>query len=170
MIEASAKPSKLLQELLSSEGIHEINEWIAKYPPQQKQSALLSALRIAQEEKGYLTPEVMDAVADYLEIPATVAYEVATFYSMYDTKPVGRNRINVCMSISCKLCDSSKLLSHMKKKLGIELGETTTDGRYTLRAVECLAACVNAPMMQVNKDYHENLTPEKIDAILEQYK
>lgn len=169
MVETSDTPPKLLQEVLSAAGIQEIDQWIAKFPPKQKQSALLTALRVVQEEKGYLAPEMMDAVAAYLEIPATVAYEVATFYSMYDTKPVGRHRINVCMSISCKLCDSSTILAHLKKKLGIQLGETTTDGRYTLKAVECLAACVNAPMMQVDKDYHENLTAEKIDQILEQY-
>jgi len=160
---------KLLYQLVSSAAIDEINQWIAKYPVDEKQSAVMSALRIVQEEHGYLTAELMDAVADYLDMPAIAVYEVATFYTMYERKPVGRHLVNVCTNISCKLSGSAEVVGYLEKKLAIKLGQTTTDGRYTLRAVECLGACVNAPMMQVDKDYHENLTTEKIDNVLEQY-
>lgn len=165
----SENSAKLLCQLISAERISEINEWIAKYPADQKQSAVMSALRIVQEEHGYLSPELMDAVADYLDMPAIAVYEVATFYTMYEHKPIGRHLINVCTNISCKLMGSSEVVNYLQSKLGIELGETTTDGRFTLRSVECLGACVNAPMMQINKAYHENLNPEKIDHVLEQY-
>jgi NADH-quinone oxidoreductase subunit E len=146
-----------------------IDHWIAKYPPEERQSAVMSTLRIAQEEKGFLTPELMDAVAHYLNMPAIAVYEVASFYTMYERKPIGKNLINVCTNISCKLNGSSEVVDYLQKKLGIQLGETTEDGNYTLRAVECLGACVNAPMMQINKNYHENLTREKIDNVLEEY-
>lgn len=158
-----------LGELISPAGIEEIDIWIAKYPADQKQSAVMSALRIVQEEHGYLTPASMDAVAKYLSMPAIAVYEVSKFYSMYEHQPIGRNLINVCTNISCKLRGSSEVVDYLEKKLAIQLGETTDDRRYTLRSVECLAACVNAPMMQINKDYHENLTPEKIDQVLEEY-
>ena len=125
---------------------------------------------IIQEEHGYLTQEIMGAVADYLDMPAIAVYEVATFYSMYEHKPIGQHLVNVCTNISCKLRDSDAVVEHLEKKLSIKLGETTKDGRFTLRSVECLGACVNAPMMQVDKDYHENLTADKIDAVLEQYR
>lgn len=160
---------KLLRQYVSPRGMDEVDHWISKYPPEERQSAVMAALRIAQEEIGYLTPEVMDAVADYLDMPSIAVYEVASFYTMYEHKPIGRHLINVCTNISCKLCGSADIVKHLQKKLGIKLGETTPDGQYTLRAVECLGACVNAPMMQVDKDYHENLTNEKIDKVLEQY-
>ncbi|MDX1837791.1 NADH-quinone oxidoreductase subunit NuoE [Legionella taurinensis] len=165
----SEHSAKILCQLISAERISEINSWIAKYPADQKQSAVMSALRIVQEEHGYLSPELMDAVADYLEMPAIAVYEVATFYTMYEHKPIGRHLVNVCTNISCKLMGSSEVVNYLQSKLGIQLGETTADGRFTLRSVECLGACVNAPMMQVNKEYHENLNPEKIDHVLEQY-
>ncbi|KTC76869.1 NADH-quinone oxidoreductase subunit NuoE [Legionella brunensis] len=165
----SESSAKLLHQFVSSSGMDEIDHWIAKYPPAEKQSAVMRALMVVQEEHGYLTPEMMDAVADYLDMPAIAVYEVSTFYTMYEHKPTGRHLINVCTNISCKLCGSSQVVSHLEKKLGIKLGETSPDGKYTLRSVECLGACVNAPMMQVDKDYHENLTPEKIDQVLEQY-
>jgi NADH-quinone oxidoreductase subunit E len=150
-------------------GMKSIDEWVSKYPPNEKQSAVMSALMIVQEQNGHLTPESMNAVAHYLEMPAIAVYEVASFYSMYKRKPCGRHDINVCTNISCLLRDSAAVVSHLEKKLGVTMGETTPDGRFTLRAVECLGACVNAPMMQIDKDYHETLTPEKIDAALEQY-
>ncbi|KTD07481.1 NADH-quinone oxidoreductase subunit NuoE [Legionella jamestowniensis] len=165
----SDNSAKLLRQFVSAAGMDEIDYWIAKYPATEKQSAVMRALMVVQEEQGYLTPELMDAVADYLDMPAIAVYEVSTFYTMYEHKPVGRHLINVCTNISCKLCGSSKVVKHLEKKLNIKLGETTPDGKYTLRSVECLGACVNAPMMQVDKDYHENLTPEKIDQVLEQY-
>ncbi|WP_010652390.1 NADH-quinone oxidoreductase subunit NuoE [Fluoribacter dumoffii] len=165
----SDNSAKMLQQLVSAQRIKDIDHWIAKYPADQKQSAVMSALRIVQEEHGHLTTELMDAVADYLEMPPISVYEVASFYTMYEHKPVGRHSINVCTNISCMLRDSAAVVEHLEKKLGIKLGETTDDGRFTLRSVECLGACVNAPMMQVDKNYHENLTPESIDKVLEQY-
>lgn len=166
----SENSANLLCELITHERMREIDTWIAKYPVEQKQSAVMSALRIVQEEYGYLTPQMMDAIADYLGMPPIAVYEVASFYTMYEHKPIGRNLINVCTNISCKLRDSASVVAELQTKLGIKFGDTTTDGRFTLRSVECLGACVNAPMMQVNKDYHENLTAEKIEEILEQYK
>ncbi|AUH71580.1 NADH dehydrogenase I chain E [Legionella sainthelensi] len=165
----SDNSAKILRQLVSAERIKEIDHWVAKYPMDQKQSAVMSALRIIQEEHSHLTTELMDAIADYLDMPAIAVYEVASFYTMYEHKQLGRHLINVCTNISCMLCDSAAVVKHLEKKLDIKLGETTDDGRFTLRAVECLGACVNAPMMQVDKDYHENLTPESIDKVLEQY-
>lgn len=166
----SENSAKLLQQLVSGKVMQGIEYWIAKYPPDQRQSAVMGALTVIQDEYGHLTTELMDAVAEYLEMPSIAVYEVATFYSMYELKPVGKHKINVCTNISCQLKDSAAVVEHLKKKLGIKLGDTTPDGRFTLRSVECLGACVNAPMMQVDKDYHENLTPEKIDTVLEQYR
>ncbi|KTC81205.1 NADH dehydrogenase I subunit E [Legionella cherrii] len=165
----SDNSAKILNQLVSAQRIKDIDHWIAKYPQDQKQSAVMSALRIVQEEHGHLSTELMDAVADYLDMPAIAVYEVASFYTMYELKQVGRHSINVCTNISCMLRDSASVVEHLEKKLGIKLGQTTDDGRFTLRSVECLGACVNAPMMQVDKDYHENLTPESIDKVLEQY-
>lgn len=156
-------------QLISAEGMQIIDHWIAKYPSDQKQSAVMSALMTVQEEHGFLTPELMDTVAAYLGMPAIAVYEVASFYSMYEHKPCGRHVLNVCTNISCKLRGADDIVAHLEKKLGIRLGETTSDGRFTLRSVECLAACVNAPMMQVNKAYHENLTVDTLDAVLEQF-
>ncbi|MGQ3891512.1 NADH-quinone oxidoreductase subunit NuoE [Legionella sp. CNM-4043-24] len=166
----SESSEKLLCQLVSPDGLRDIDHWIQKYPADQKQSAVMSALRIVQEEHGFLTPQLMDAVAEYLDMPAIAVYEVATFYTMYEHKPIGRNLINVCTNVSCKLRGSSEVVDHLCSTLGIELGETTTDGRFTVRSVECLGACVNAPMMQINKNYHENLTMDTIDQVLEQYK
>lgn len=162
--------SKILHQLITPERVQEIDEWIKKYPADQKQSAVMSALRIVQEQYSYLTPQLMDAVAEYLDMPAIAVYEVATFYTMYEHRPVGRHIINVCTNISCKLRGSADVVNYLEEKLGVKLGATTEDKRFTLRFVECLGACVNAPMMQVDKDYHENLTPQKIDQILEEYK
>lgn len=153
---------------LSPEARAEIDTWTAKFPPEQKKSAVLQALRIAQEHnQHYLTEEVMDAVAAYLGISNIEAYEVASFYSMYNHKPVGKYQINVCGSISCKLNGCDKVIDHLEHKLGVNCGETTQDKKFTLKKVGCLAACVGAPMFQINKDYYENLTNEKIDKILE---
>lgn len=157
-----------LSMLISAARIAELDHWIAKYPAEEKQSAVMSALRLVQEEHGYLTSDLMDAVAVYLDMPAMAVYEVASFYTMYEHKPCGRNLINVCRSISCQLAGSAEIVEYLQTKLGIKLNETTADGNFTLRAVECLGACVNAPMMQVNKDYHENLNTDKIDQILKQ--
>ena len=129
----------------------------------------MAALRIVQDANGgYLTNELMDAVAEYLEMPTISVYEVGTFYSMYEHKPVGKHKICVCTNISCMLCGSDKVVQHINKKLNISFGETTKDGRFTLKEVECLGACCGAPMMQIGKDYYENLTSDKIDQILDQ--
>lgn len=155
------------EALLSSEVRAEIDKWVAKYPPEQKRSAVMSALRLAQEaNSGWLTEALIEAVADYLEMPPIAVYEVASFYTMYELKPVGRHKICVCTSISCMLCNSDSVVNHLKAKLGIGFGETTEDGRFTLKEVECLGACVNAPVMQIGNTYYEHLTPEKIDEIL----
>jgi len=161
--------AKLIRPFVSEAGLLEIESLLLMYPENEKQSAVMRALMIIQEEQGYLTTDAMDAVAVYLGMPAVAVYEVATFYSMYELKPIGRHLVNVCDNISCKLRHSASVVTHLEKKLAIKLGETTADGRFTLRSVECLGACVNAPMMQVDKDYHENLTAEKIDAVLEDY-
>jgi NADH-quinone oxidoreductase subunit E len=145
----------------------EINKWLKKYPPEHKQSALLTALQLMQDHNnGYLTDEIMNAVAEYLGIPPASVYEAATFYSMYELKPVGRHKICVCTNISCLLSGSDEIMAHLEKRLQIKVGETTPDGKFTLKSVECLAACVNAPMFQIGHHYYEHLTPEKVDEIL----
>jgi len=154
--------------LLSDESRADIDRWIAKYPPEQKCSAVMAALRIAQEQNGgWLTDELIDAVATYLDMETIAAYEVASFYSMYELKPVGRHKICICTNISCMLCGSEQVVEHLEQRLGIKLGETTADGRFTLKEVECLGACVNAPMFSIGKTYYEKLTPEKIDQIID---
>ncbi len=144
----------------------EVDREIAKYPPERKSSAVMAALRIVQEQYGWLTDELIEAVADYLDMPAIAAQEVATFYSMYDLKPVGRHKLCVCTNICCLLNGSERVVEHLEQKLGIKVGETTPDGKFTLKEVECLGACVNAPMMQIGRDYHEHLTPDRLDEIL----
>jgi NADH-quinone oxidoreductase subunit E len=155
------------KDLLNEETRGKIDHWISKFPVENKRSALIQALIAAQDQNGgWLTLELMDAVAEYLELAPIAVYEVATFYSMYDRAEVGKHKINVCTNISCQLCGSSEVMQQLQDKLGIKAGETTPDGLITLREVECLAACGAAPMMQVDKTYHENLTPESIDKVL----
>ncbi len=156
-------------DLLTLESRATIDAWITKYPADQKKSAVLSALQAAQEQNGgWVTRELMDAVADYLDLPPVQVYEVGSFYSMIELEPVGRNMVAMCTNISCMLCGAESLVEHVEKKLGIALGETTPDGRITLKMEEeCLAACTAGPMMTVNGHYHEKLTPEKVDAILD---
>lgn len=154
---------------LSEHACAEIDRWIQKYPPERKQSAVLAALREVQHEnQGYLTVPLMDAVADYLELPHMAVYEVASFYSMFETEPVGRHSISVCTNLSCMLCGGEEILAYIEKKLGIKVGESTADGKFFLKnEEECLAACSFAPMMQVDHVYYEKLTPEKVDQILD---
>ena len=154
---------------LSNHAREEIDRWIKKYPADRKQSAVLAALREVQHEnKGYLTVELMDAVADYLEMPKIAVYEVASFYSMLETKPCGRHSISVCTNISCMLMGSGNIVEHIEKKLGIKTGESTKDGRFYLkREEECLAACCGGPMMMVDHVFYEKLTPAKVDEILD---
>ena len=160
----------LLNELVSEESLAEIDRWVNKFPADQKQSAVMHALTLVQEAQGHLTAPAMDAVAAYLDMPAVSVYEVASFYSMYKTKPTGRHAVNVCTNITCQLRDSKAIFSALQEKLGVSHGETSADGRFTLSEVECLGACVNAPMMQVDKDYHENLTVDALDGVLDHYK
>ena len=153
--------------LLSYKTKKDIDQWLTKYPSNQRQSAVLYALKIVQaENKGWLTESLMDAVAAYLGMPKIAVYEVATFYNLFELKPVGKHKISVCTNISCMLCDSESIVQHLKKRLGINMGETTADGQFTLKEVECLAACGSAPAVQIGRVYHEKVTPEKIDAIL----
>jgi len=155
---------------LSDHVREEIDRWVAKFPPDRKRSAVISALHAAQHENGgFLTPPIMDAVAAYLGLPPIQVYEVATFYSMFETKPVGRHHLSVCTNISCMLRGSQEVVDHVEKKLGIKTGESTPDGRiYLKREEECLAACTGAPMLMVDHVFHENLTPERIDKILDE--
>ena len=147
----------------------EIDHWLTKYPSDQRRSAVLAALRAAQHENdGYLTEELMDAVADYLDLPRIWVYEAATFYSMFETKPVGRHSISVCTNISCMLCGGDEILAHIENKLGIKVGESTPDQRIFLKPEEeCLAACCGAPMMMVDHVYYEKLTTDKVDEIID---
>ncbi len=161
-------PSGSEQSILSDQVQAEIDRWIAKFPQGRQRSAVLAALHAVQHEHGgFVTPELMDAVANYLDLPAVQVYEIATFYTMIETRPVGRHSISVCTNISCMLRGSDDIVSHIERKLGIELGESTPDGKiYLKREEECLAACCGAPMMMVDYTYHEDLTPVKVDAIL----
>jgi NADH-quinone oxidoreductase subunit E len=158
--------------VLSEHVREEIDRWVAKFPPDRKRSAVISALHAVQHENhGFLTVPLMDAVAEYLQLPPIQVYEIATFYSMFETKPVGRHHISVCTNISCMLRGADEIVARCEKKLGIKTGESTPDGRiYLKREEECLAACNNAPMMMVDHVYHENLTPDGVDRILDELK
>jgi NADH-quinone oxidoreductase subunit E len=155
---------------LSQHVREEIDHWVAKFPPGRQRSAVIAGLRAAQHENnGFLTTELMNAVAEYLGLPPVQVYEVATFYSMFETKPCGRHHVSVCTNISCMLCGGEDILAHVERKLGIKVGESTPDGRIFLKQEEeCLAACVGAPMMMVDHVYHEHLTPAKVDEILDE--
>jgi len=158
--------------LLSEATRREIDHWVAKFPPGKQRSATISSLRAAQEQNdGFLTPELMDAVAQYLDLPPVQVYEVAAFYSMFELHPCGRHHVSICTNISCMLNGAEALVAHAERKLGIKLGESTPDRRVFLkREEECLAACTGAPMMMVDHVFHEHLTPEKVDQILDELK
>ena len=157
---------------LSAHVREEIDHWVAKFPAGRQRSAIIGALHAAQHEnRGYLTPEIMTAVAEYMQLPPIQVFEVATFYSMFETKPVGRHSISVCTNISCMLRGGEDILAHVEKRLGCKAGQSTADGRFYLKVEEeCLAACCGAPMMMIDHVYHENLTPKKVDDILEAVK
>jgi len=159
-------------KLISKHALNVIEETIANYPKDRKQSAVLTALmEVQHENEGYLTEELMDEVAELLAMPKVSVYEVASFYSMFQTEPCGRNNIAVCTNVSCMLRGSDKIVDHLERKLGIKLGESTHDGKIFLKKEEeCLAACCAAPVMQVNHVYHENLDIEKVDEILSKLK
>ena len=157
---------------LTSDIKNKISSFKDKFPEGRQRSAIIEALHLVQHKnEGYLTPELLGEVAEVLEVPAMYVYEVATFYSMFSTKPVGRNNVAICTNISCMLRGADEVVDHVEKKLEIKIGESTSDGRiYLKKEEECLAACCGAPMMMVNHEYHENLTPEKIDEILDKLK
>jgi NADH-quinone oxidoreductase subunit E len=158
--------------VLSEHTRGELDHWIAKFPPGRQRSACIAGLRAAQEQNhGFLTAELMDAVAEYLQLPPIQVYEVASFYSMFETHPCGRHHVSICTNISCYLNGGDELVAHAERKLGIKTNQSTPDGRIFLkREEECLAACTGAPMMMVDHDFHENLTPERLDAILDALK
>lgn len=173
MSEASSVPANVdlpaPDEVLTEESLHEIAEWVRRFPEDQMQSAVLGALHVAQHQNnGYLTPTLMDAVAAELHMPPIAVYEVASFYSMFELQPVGRHSVSICTNISCMLMGSDDIVAHVEKKCGVRLGSTTPDGRIFLKVEEeCLAACAGGPMMQVDHVYHTQLTPEKVDRILD---
>lgn len=155
--------------VLSDHVREEIDRWKARFPEDRQRSAVIGALHAVQHENdGYLTAELMNGVANYLELPTIQVYEVATFYSMFQTKPVGRHNVAICTNVACMLRGADDIVSHVEKKLGIKTGDSTADGRiYLKREEECLAACCGAPMMMIDHKYHENLTLEQVDEILD---
>ncbi len=149
----------------SAERQQVFDKLLPRYP--NKEAAMLPTLRLAQEEFGYISNDVIEFVAQMLEVPVARVSAVASFYTMFDKKPVGAYHIQVCQNLSCSLMGAEPLIEHLEKKLGIKVGETTSDKRFTLSRVECLGACGTAPVMQINDDYYEDLTAEKVDSILE---
>ena len=152
----------------SQETLKQFDEVVSRYPEQK--SAVLPVLYMAQKEFGHLSQEAIEYVAKLMDIPAARLYGIVTFYTMFNMKPVGRHHLQVCRTLPCALLGSERIINYLKKKLGINLGETTPDGRFTLSEVECLASCDTAPVMQINDDYCENLSEEKIDEILQSVK
>jgi NADH-quinone oxidoreductase subunit E len=155
--------------VLSDKSRAHIDHWLSKFPPDRRRSATLQGLFAAQEQNGgYLTDELIAGVAKYLDIPPVWAYEVASFYSMFETEKVGRHNVAFCTNISCWLNGAEKLVAHAEQKLGCKLGASTADGRvYLKREEECVAACCGAPVVVINGHYHENLTPAKVDELLD---
>ena len=156
--------------ILSKHERDDIDMWVARFPEDRSQSALLAALRAVMHEDHYISTDKMDAVAKYMDLPKIAVYEVASFYSMYelDEKAAAKNSISVCTNVSCMLNGSDEIVDHIEERLGIKMGESTPDGQFFFKIEEeCLAACCGAPMMQLNHVYHENLTKEKVDALLE---
>ena len=156
---------------LSAESLRKIDLAIAKYPPDQKQSAVMAALTVAQDEKGHLSTETMDFVAHYLGMPPIAVYEVASFYAMYDLKKPGKYKLCICTNLPCALAGATDAAAHLKSKLGIDWNETTADRRFTLKQGECFGACGDAPVMLVNnKTMLSFMTPEKIDGWIRELK
>jgi NADH-quinone oxidoreductase subunit E len=156
------------ETLLTPELRAEIDKHVAKYPPEWKQSAVMPALTLVQDHNGgWLTRALMDEVAAYLDIPETAVYEVATFYAMYDLEPVGRHKICVCNSVSCMLGGAEDLMHHIETQYKVEPGGTTAYGKFTFKEFECLGACRHAPVVMIDKAYHESVTPDAIDALID---
>jgi NADH-quinone oxidoreductase E subunit len=154
--------------MLSEAASRQIQALISKYP--KKRSALIPSLRLAQEEAGYISPETMCELAKIFDLSPNEVHEVASFYTMFFRKPMGKYVIQVCTNISCMLCNAEKIVARLTEKLGIKMGETSPDGKYTLLEVECLGSCGTSPVMQINEDYYEDLTPEEVDRILDRLK
>ena len=152
--------------MLTTDSLQRIDREIAKYPPDRKQSAVMSALTIAQDEKGWLSTETMDYVAQYLGMAPVAVYEVATFYTMYNLKPVGRHKLTVCTCLPCGLQGSLAAADHLRARLGIDFNQTTPDGRFTLRTVECYGGCGWGPVVSVDERYHEPCGPDQVEGIL----
>ncbi len=161
-------PAEVKESLLDAEIRAAIDSQIAKYPAEWKQSAVMAALTLVQDwNGGWLSPDLMDAVATYLDMPPVAVYEVATFYNMYDLEPTAKHKVCVCNSISCLLNGSEELIAHVEKKYGLKPGQTSADGRFTFKEVECLGACRHAPAVLLGQTYHEGLTPEALDKLIE---
>jgi NADH-quinone oxidoreductase subunit E len=157
--------------MLTAESLTKIDREVAKYPPDQKRSAVMSALIVAQDEKGWLSSETMDFVAQYLDMPPVAVYEVATFYSMYNLEKIGRHKLTLCTCLPCGLQGALDAADHLREKLGIDFNETTPDGRFTLKEGECMGACAMAPVLLVNnKKMHDYMTPEKLDQLIRSLK
>ena len=157
--------------MLSPASLEQIDREIAKYPHDQRQSAVMSALRIAQIEKGWLDNAVIEFVAEYLHMPSIAVYEVATFYNMYDTSPVGKHKITLCTNISCMLMGAPEMAEHLRQRLGVDFGGTTPDHAFTLKEGECMGACGDAPVCMVNNHRMEGfLTADKVDQLLDELK
>jgi len=153
--------------MLNDQSLGLIDQAVAKYPADQKQSAVMAALAVAQQEKGWLSPEVMDFVAKYLDMPAVAVYEVASFYTMFDTSPVGKYKICLCTNLPCALSGALEAAEHLKKRLGVDFNGTTADGRFTLKEGECFGACGDAPVLLVNNQRMESfMAPDSIDKLL----
>ncbi|HXM81307.1 MAG TPA: NADH-quinone oxidoreductase subunit NuoE [Burkholderiales bacterium] len=155
--------------MLSSDSLRKIDREIAKYPPDKKQSAVMMALIVAQDEKGWLSTEIMDYVARYLGMPPVAVYEVATFYTMYNREPLGKYKLTLCTCLPCGLQGALDAADHLRGRLGIDFNETTPDGHFTLKEGECMGACAMAPVLLVNnKKMHDYMTHEKLDQLLEE--
>jgi len=151
--------------MLSESACRQIQALIGKYP--QKRSALIPSLQLAQKEAGYISADIVREVAALFDLSPNEVYEVVSFYTMFYRKPVGKYVVQVCTNISCMLCNAEGILAHLTERLGIKPGETTPDKKFTLLEVECLGSCGTGPVVQINEDYHEDLTPEKLDRILD---
>jgi NADH-quinone oxidoreductase subunit E len=157
--------------MLTSDSLRRIDREMAKYPPDQKQSAVMSALIVAQDEKGWLSSELMDYVARYLDMPPVAVYEVASFYSMYNLERMGRHKLTLCTCLPCGLQGALEAADHLREKLGIDFNESTPDGRFTLKEGECMGACAMAPVLLVNnKKMHDYMSKEKLDKLIEELK
>lgn len=155
--------------LLSEQAYQRIDQELTKFPAEQKRSAIMAALAIAQDEKGWVSTEVIEDVANYIGVPPISVQEIATFYNMFDTKPVGRHKLTLCTNLPCALRDATEASEHLKRKLGIEFGETTADGQFSLGEGECMGACGDSPVLLVNnKHMCVRMSPARIDALLDQ--